>query len=297
MSAFRTLKVLNVGRVSARLLEGRAEARPTFRMPAALIFVLLLASHAAAEPIDPTRLAAPDFKSTPVKTVPAKAPVTLRLVSNTPNAITDDDAWFEKNKLTLNRLDEAPANLPPRIDGAKFLYAIRSGARVLGIYGPDYSGGTIVAGSDFAFDFSSYRLAPRNVQSDLEYVEQRVLWAETRGHVLYVAHGHHTYARSSHGMNAYLSAIDLRTGKPLWHSAPLVANAANFTFLDDDHLVTGYGFTAEPDFLYVLRTKDGAAVAKVPLKSGPSHILLRGDRLYVRTYDRDYVFTISPVGS
>ncbi|HEX6084927.1 MAG TPA: hypothetical protein VF266_10415 [Thermoanaerobaculia bacterium] len=260
-------------------------------MRSALTFLIFLAMSAAAESTV-TRLPAPDFKTTPVKTVAATAPVTLRLVSNTANAVTDDDAWFEKHDLSLDRLDEAPEDLPAEIDGAKFLYAIRSGDRHLGIYGPDYAGGTIVAGSDFAFDFSSYRLAPRNVPSDLEYVEQRVLWAEVKGDVLYVAHGHRTYAKSSHGMNAYLTAIDLRSGKPLWHSAPLVANATNFTFLDDDHLVTGYGFTAEPDFLYVLRAKDGAAVAKIPLKSGPSYLLRKDGRLFVRTYDRDYVFRV-----
>ena len=258
-------------------------------MRSALTFLMLLATSAAAETIV---LPPPDFKPTPVKTVPAKAPVTLRLVSSTANAITDDDAWFEKNDLALNRRDDAPDDLPSQIDGAKFLYAIRSGDRHLGIYGPDYAGGTIVVGSDFVFDFSNYRLAPRNVEGDLEYVEQRVLWAEVQGNVLYVAHGHRTYARSSHGMNAYLTAIDIKSGKPLWHSAPLVANATNFTLLDDDHLVTGYGFTAEPDFLYVLRAKDGAAVAKVPLKSGPSYLLRKGDRLFVRTYDRDYVFRV-----
>lgn len=256
-------------------------------MRSALTFLILLASSAAAETIV---LPAPDFKTTAVKSVPAKAPVTLRLVSNSANAITDDDAWFEKNDLWLNRLDEVPEDLPSEIDGSKFLYAIHSGDRHLGIYGPDYAGGTIVAGPGFAFDFSHYRMAPRNAQADLEYVEQRVLWAELKGNVLYVAHGHRTYAKSSHGMNAYLTAIDVRGGKALWHSAPLVANASNFTFLDDDHLVTGYGFTAEPDFLYVLRAKDGAAVAKIPLKSGPSYLLRKDDRLFVRTYDRDYVF-------
>jgi hypothetical protein len=245
-----------------------------------------------------TRLPVPDFKATPVKSVAAKAPVTLRLVSSTANAITDDDVWFEKNGLALGQLDEAPDGMPATIEAMKFLYAIRSGGRFLGLYGPDYAGGSIVAGVseggevEFALDFSNYRLAPRNVQGDLEYVEQRVLWAEWRGDVLYVEHGHRTYAKSSHGMNAYISAIDVRSGKPLWHSAPLVANATNFTFIGGQYLVTGYGFTAEPDFLYVLRAKDGAPAAKIPVKSGPTHILPRGDRLYVRTYDRDYVFSV-----
>ncbi|HUR82042.1 MAG TPA: hypothetical protein VM733_14855, partial [Thermoanaerobaculia bacterium] len=164
-------------------------------------------------------------------------------------------------------------------------YEIRSGNRTLGFYGPDYAGATyVVSPNEFAFDFSAYRFAPGTKE------EQRVTWAEARGNVLYVSHGHRTYAKESRGMNAYVTAIDLRSGKPLWHSAPLVSNANNFAFLGDQYLVTGYGFTAEPDFLYVLRTKDGAAVAKIPVKSGPSYIIEKGGRFYVRTYDRDYVF-------
>lgn len=242
-----------------------------------------------------THLPAPDFKAKPVATLPAKSPVTLTLVSNTPNKITDDEVWLAKHE--LNRLEEPPDGVPAEFEGAKFIRAIRSGDRYLAIYGPDYAGGTLVAGFDddgemqFAFDFTDYAYAPRNVESDREFVEQRVMWAEAKGDVLYVSHGHRTYAKSSQGMNAYVTAIDLRTGKALWHSAPLVANAANFAFAGD-HLITGYGFTAEPDFLYVLRAKDGVAVSKVPVKSGPSFIVKKGDRLYVRTYDRDYVFRI-----
>ena len=258
---------------------------------------MLIASLLLSTTMVMTRLAGPDFKARPVATVAAKSPVTLTLVSNTANKITDDDAWFAKHELSLNRLTEPPEGVPAELDGVNFISAIRSGDRYLAMYGPDFAGGTLVAGFDddggleFAYDFSSYRYAPRNVESDRPYVEQRVLWADVKGDVMYVSHGHRTYAKSSHGMNAYVTAIDLRSGKPLWHSAPLVANAANFALVGD-HLITGYGFTAEPDFLYVLRAKDGAAVAKVPVKSGPSFIIPRGDRIYVRTYDRDYVFRI-----
>ena len=245
-----------------------------------------------------TRIAAPDFKATPVGAITTKSPITLKLVSNTPNEITDTDAWLEKNELALNQAGVPPEGVPAELEGMKFNTAIRSGDRHLAIYGPDYAGGTIVAGfgddgtMQFAFDFSAYRYAPRGVEADRDYVEQRVQWAEARGNVLYVSHGHRTYAKSSHGMNAYITAIDIRNGKPLWHSAPLVANATNFV-LRGDHILTGYGFTAEPDFLYILRAKDGTAVARIPVKSGPSHLIPRGDRLYVRTYDRDYVFSIA----
>jgi hypothetical protein len=40
-----------------------------------------------------TPLPAPDFKAAPVKTLTAKAPVTLRLVSSGATSITDTDAW------------------------------------------------------------------------------------------------------------------------------------------------------------------------------------------------------------
>lgn len=245
-----------------------------------------------------TRIAAPDFKAKPVGEVTAKADLKVRVVSDTPNKITDDDAWLAKNELRRNELEEPPAAVPAELEGLKLVKAIRTSDRFLGIYGPDYAGGTVVAGfnreghTQFAFDFSDWRYAPRNVEADRDYVEQRVLWAEARGDVLYVSHGHHTYAKSSHGMNAYVSAIDIPSGKALWHSAPLVANANNFV-LDGDVIITGYGFTAEPDFLYVLRAKDGGAVAKVPLKSGPSQIIPREDRIYVRTYNRDYVFRVT----
>ena len=263
-----------------------------------IVAVTIFAAAAAAADVDVIRLEAPDFKSTSVSKTPAKPPVTLRLVTSTANEITDTEKWFEKNGLVLNKQREVPEGMPAEVEGAGFIEAIRSGGRWLGIYGPDFSGGRIVVGMsdegdiEYAFDFSEYRLAPRNVQTDIDYVDQRVLWAEHLGDVLYVAHGHRTYAASSYGMNAYLSAIDVRGGKALWHSAPLVSNAANFTFLGDSHLVTGYGFTAEPDFVYVLRAKDGAVMARIPVKSGPEYILPYRDRVYVRTYNRDYVFSV-----
>jgi len=88
-----------------------------------------------------------------------------------------------------------------------------------------------------------------------------------------------------------VTAIEVRGLKPLWHSAPLVSNANNFEVVGE-YLITGYGFTDEPDFLYLLRRRDGEAVGKIPLKSGPDYIIRQGDRLYVRTYNTDYIFQL-----
>lgn len=50
--------------------------------------------------------------------------------------------------------------------------------------------------------------------------------------------------------------------------------------------------TAEPDFLFVLDMTTGAIVQRVALKSGPEEIVDKDGKLYVRTYDRDYVFAL-----
>ena len=73
-------------------------------------------------------------------------------------------------------------------------------------------------------------------------------------------------------MNAYLTAIDVGTDAVLWRSAPLVANADTFEIIGD-RIVTGYGFTAEPDWLYVLDRGTGAVTGGIPLASGPEFIM------------------------
>jgi hypothetical protein len=110
--------------------------------------------------------------------------------------------------------------------------------------------------------------------------------------MLYVSNFHRTYARSSKGANAYLTAIDLATHRIVWRSQPLVANANNFVVVGDT-IVSGYGFTAEPDYLYVVNKHTGSILQRLPVKSGPEYLVRRDDRLFVRTYDTDYLLRIA----
>ena len=108
---------------------------------------------------------------------------------------------------------------------------------------------------------------------------------------LLVSNAHSTYARSSKGLNAYVTAIDPASGKVRWRSRPLVANAQNFAVVKDV-VVAGYGFTKEPDFLYVLDRATGAVAQRFALPSSPEYIVAKGNRVFVRTYDHDLVFGI-----
>ena len=93
--------------------------------------------------------------------------------------------------------------------------------------------------------------------------------------MLYVQNGHLTYAKSSYGQNAYITAIDAQTKRRLWRSKALVANAQTFA-VTPDYLLTGYGFTAEPDYLYLLDRRTGRVVERLSLPSGPERITRSG---------------------
>lgn len=231
----------------------------------------------------------------------------VQLLSAEPNLITDTTAWFQKHQVALptyevpnpvrNVIGNLPDGIEPKIGDRIIVKAIQGSSNLLLFYGPNYSGGTVLYGYDeteqtylFGFDFSAYEFAPDNDPADLDFVDQKIQWAQQDGNILYVSHGHQTYARSSRGMNAYVTAIDLITKKALWTSQPLVSNASNFLVLEE-MIITGYGFTAEPDFLYFLDKASGQVLKEVPLDTSPEYIFRKGDRLLVRGYNTDYEFT------
>ncbi|KYF84770.1 hypothetical protein BE11_05910 [Sorangium cellulosum] len=255
------------------------------------------------------KLAPPPFGETLVRPAPAGSSAAPRLVkvAEQKNAITDVAAWFTRNGLSLPTLqvpnapesDAAalPSFVPARYGDYALVKAIDHGDHLALLYGSSFNDARLVAIVDAArkvvafLDFESYLTPPEIAPGEAEFVQGQVGWVVARDGVLYVSSGHRTYAASSKGKNAFLSAIDLASGQLLWQSAPLVCNAENFV-LHGDHLLCGYGFTAEPDFLYVLERATGKVVSKLPIKSGPEYLVEKGGKLFVRTYDTDYVFDI-----
>lgn len=86
--------------------------------------------------------------------------------------------------------------------------------------------------------------------------------------------------------NGYLAAVDAKTGDLLWQSQPLVANSRNFELVDGV-LFSGYGFTAEDDFIYAIDAQSGRVLAKVATPTATDYLIYEDDTLYVRTYNRD----------
>jgi hypothetical protein len=181
----------------------------------------------------------------------------------------------------------APAGRFRGLPGQLMLFTAN---RIFSIYGRDGATGRYLVASTkggsklYAFDFKNYAWPPRIKPGEREFVYEQPVWAQEAGGTLYVETTHLTYASSSYNGNAYVTAIDLTTKRAIWRSPALVANAN--TFLVTKHfLVTGYGFTKEPDYLYILDRATGKVVDRLALPSGPETITREGALIRVRTYD------------
>jgi hypothetical protein len=243
------------------------------------------------------------FVSDEVAGAGSKRKPKLVQVSKKRNEITDEERWFRDIGATLPVSQNAPEGLAvfrgvplmSRIEGdpALLVYQTLDGPEAY-VVGVDPGTGE----ARFAFDLSSFRTPPAAAEGAESLVAMEIRWAMVQGDRLYVSHAHRTYAESSKGANAYVTALHIPDGALLWRSQPLVSNAQNFAPVPAGEgaqvLITGYGFTAEPDFLYVLDPETGAVLSKTKVDSGPEYILAQDEQIYVRTYDRDYVFRLQP---
>lgn len=287
---------------------------------AASLFCLPAAGQSAnINGLNVVSLASPPFKRVALKT--GRSRVRLEASSETPNAVIDDENWFKRAQLSLNEyfiapgiekipnLGEVPAGVPREFRGLPLIKAIGAENGIFLVYGKDFADGRILVRYDldsrgpafrYAYDFSTYLNAPGKDAETIRYekqygpgiLNQRILWAAEKDNVLYIANAHNTYAKSSLNQNGYITAIDLRTNTIKWRSAPLVNNASTFE-IAGDAIICGYGFTQEPDFLYVLDRATGDIAQKHPVRSGPEYIVMKGKFVYVRCYDTDYVFKVN----
>jgi hypothetical protein len=175
--------------------------------------------------------------------------------------------------------------LPDSVRGLERQRTICPGGPGFAVYGKDGASARILVSTQgYAFDFKHYVWPPRIRPGEREFVYEEVEWAREAGGLLYVENTHLTYATSSYGQNAYITAIDVKTGRRAWRSPALVANAGTF-LVTPKYLVTGYGFTAEDDWLYLLDRKTGRVVERLALPSGPERLTKSGPHIVVRTYD------------
>lgn len=209
---------------------------------------------------------------------PDAVPLELTRVSEKTNQIIDTDKWFAEHELSMPSYEDELYTCEIERDN----YTSGWRLHIRDKNAPEKNVAVL--------DFSDYCYAGDFAEADEAYVEQYIHYVARRGYELYVSIGHNTYAASS-PHHAYITAVDLRDMSVIWKTEPLVSNAFNFEIIGDV-IVCGYGFTAEDDYLKQINIHTGEVLAETVLKSKADYIIRKDDKLYVRTYNTDYIFQI-----
>lgn len=235
--------------------------------------------------------------------------ITLKQLSVKQNEIIDEGNWFYSNELMIplylhpdqgtNTTRMAPYKLsskvPLIIGDLKFIRGINDANGNIYLYGTSHLDVRYMVITDSQdskvlhfLDFGNYLGVGKTGFDDWL---MSIRWAAIEDNILYVSNTHPTYAKTTNGINAFITAIDLSDYQALWRSDYLVSNAYNFEIIGDN-IVCGYGFTNEPDFIYILDKYTGKKLHTIKVATGPDYIIRKDDKLYVRTYNRDYLFGI-----
>lgn len=241
--------------------------------------------------------------------------VSLTITSQTATASLQGYGFGFWEKSLRYLADDIPTWLPISYGTIAMTHAIQSAPYTIAIYG-----GRLLAVFDETkharalFDCEAYVHPPANqkgqvkvgsatlqqgsnrqqfdITAETNTINNELMWALAKDHTVYLEHWNNGYAKDAKGQTGYLTALDLDTGELDWRSQPLVANSRSF-MLSGGAVVTGYGFTAEPDFVYVLDAATGAVKQKTLVPSGPEEIVKKDDRsILMRTYDHDLTFDV-----
>ncbi len=96
------------------------------------------------------------------------------------------------------------------------------------------------------------------------------------------------YSSSEKGKCSSLYAIDTLTQKVLWRTPYLVSN--NIFIIEGELIISGYGFTSEPDYIFLIDKNSGKIIYKQKIDSGHNYLEVHGTKLYLITYKSIYVF-------
>jgi hypothetical protein len=245
------------------------------RALASIVVAAAVVGAARATPPGIVHLVAkPPFPPPLTRLAPTKGQQ-LELVSTTPR---------EPASSTGLKTVDPPKTAPGLITGQEMTATFSQPGTAFVVYGASY---LVAFGPKslpkYAFFLDSFGFPPKAI-APRAYGPQEVVWARQLGRTLVVQTAHLGYASDSAGRNGYLTGIDLDTGRVTWRSPSLVANARNFV-VTRGLIVSGYGFTAEKDWLYIVDPRTGRVRDRLALPSMAEEIAVRGDRIVVRCYD------------
>ena len=209
-----------------------------------------------------------------------KSPLTFKKVGEDKSDWLDEEAWAYKHGIEL------PTSLFSEGYGDGTYYYRADNRADEGIFcltvSYDETDDEIAT-----FDLTDFLDTPTGNEFTTPYIR----YAKAYDDVLYIEIGHSTYAENQ-PYTSFIIAVDLFSGDLLWRSDMQVANGNNF-IVGEDTIICGYGFTAEPDYIYVLSRKSGAVLDKIKVNSSPDYFIPEDDSLYVLCYNTAYEFNVT----
>ncbi len=288
-----------------------------------LPIILFAALTLLVDQVLPIPLQAPPFECTANGVSEIDVP-DLQLLESDQNIIANYETWFDAlpgqwpgttfHNGGVN--DAIRGNLPPELIPS-VLYApgntvfhlyqkVNSTDFIIAFYGSPPNNFGVILDPDIlvlldkdtykivsVLDFLMYAYDHEETSPDETlFTHQALKWAEVEDGVLYVSNAHRTYAESSNGSNGYITAIDIQTNEIVWRSQPLVSNSENFLLLENI-IISGYGFTDEDDFIYILDRATGEVIASTPVASSPDYFFHQSGMVYVNCYNAELVFSLN----
>lgn len=232
--------------------------------------------------------------------------ISLKELSATKNQIIDVDEWFQRNILPRppEPIEEDYRYIPAETRWGKLkFFRTNEENRSVAIYEEVKERPEAAKDKGFlavyteTFNYTAVFFGPDYQPAVIYLLEEfhpgilAMNNAHLAGNLLYFDCNYNGYASLADKKTGYLVALDLESGQVLWTTGNLTAAYTGF-LVYKDVILAGYGFTDEPDFLYVINRHNGKVAQKIKLKTGHDHIVAKKDRLYVRTYDTDYLFEI-----
>ena len=140
------------------------------------------------------------------------------------------------------------------------------------------------ADKKYVFDFYSHTLQHNNND-----VYPYIKYATIYNGIIYAEIAHNNYTKDN-PHTGFVIALNFE-GKVLWISKEQVCNSNNFVILDNT-IVCGYGFTREPDHVYMLDVNTGEHVGDLSLSNKADYFLIRDNIMYILGYNTEYTFEI-----
>ncbi len=101
-----------------------------------------------------------------------------------------------------------------------------------------------------------------------------------------------TYSDEVDGACSYLVRVDPERAALEWRTPPLTSN--NIFIFHGPYVISGYGFTAEPDALYLIDQESGRILTEADLDSAHEYLEVKDGVLHVVTYRSIYTFAFNP---